>query len=126
MGIEGSGSGTMEGILADASSKSPPELVTSIVYDLPNRDCHAKASNGEICCTYKADGRSDYSVAGTCSEGLKEYKMEYIDQIAEVLREYDGKVPIVLVIEPDSLPNLTTNKVDPRCGNTATQAAYKN
>ena len=46
---------TASGILADASRQSPAPLVTFIVYDLPNRDCHAKASNGEICCTYNAD-----------------------------------------------------------------------
>jgi cellulose 1,4-beta-cellobiosidase len=31
----------------------------------------------------------------------------------------------VLVIEPDSLPNFVTNLADPRCGNPATTAAYK-
>ena len=30
-----------------------------------------------------------------------------------------------VVIEPDSLPNLATNLENPRCGNLATQAAYK-
>jgi len=34
-------------------------------------------------------------------------------------------VPIVLVIEPDSLPNLSTNQADPRCGNPATAKAYR-
>ena len=32
---------------------------------------------------------------------------------------------IVLVIEPDSLPNLATNAGNPSCGNTATTNAYK-
>ena len=41
-----------------------------------------------------------------------------------VLKEWEEKVPIVLVIEPDSLPNLASNLADPHCGNTATQAAY--
>ena len=27
-------------------------MVLFMIYDLPNRDCHAKASNGEICCKY--------------------------------------------------------------------------
>eukprot|EP00428_Durinskia_dybowskii_P019143 CAMPEP_0170221260 /NCGR_PEP_ID=MMETSP0116_2-20130129/10317_1 /TAXON_ID=400756 /ORGANISM="Durinskia baltica, Strain CSIRO CS-38" /LENGTH=238 /DNA_ID=CAMNT_0010471937 /DNA_START=68 /DNA_END=780 /DNA_ORIENTATION=+ len=106
--IEGTGTKSMEGILADAASRPNPELVTFIVYDLPNRDCHAKASNGEICCTYLADGRCDYSAAGMCESGIAEYKAEYIDKIVGVLQKYDGKVPIVLVIEPDSLPNLST------------------
>lgn len=71
--ISGANTTTAEGILADAAKQSPIPLVTFIVYDLPNRvcgatwpirmqtanvgralvslqDCHAKASNGEICC----------------------------------------------------------------------------
>ena len=124
--ITGSTTKSMEGILEDSASKAVPELVVFIVYDLPNRDCHAKASNGEICCKYKADGRCDYTDTSdrTCSAGLKEYKEEYIDQIGTVLKKYSGRVPIVLVIEPDSLPNLVTNTDDPRCGNSATKSAY--
>ena len=125
--ITGSTTDSMEGILEDALNKPVPELVVFIVYDLPNRDCHAKASNGEICCKYKVDGRCDYTDVsdGQCSAGLKEYKEEYIDQIAAVLAKYSSRVPIVLVIEPDSLPNLSTNQGDPRCGNSATKSAYK-
>ena len=125
--ITGSTTDSMEGILQDALSKPVPELVVFIVYDLPNRDCHAKASNGEICCKYKSDGRCDYTdvTDGQCRAGLKEYKEEYIDQIAAVLRKYSGQLPIVLVIEPDSLPNLSTNQDDVRCGNSATMSAYK-
>mmetsp|Transcript_68157 Transcript_68157/g.192569 ORF Transcript_68157/g.192569 Transcript_68157/m.192569 type:complete len:539 (-) Transcript_68157:230-1846(-) len=123
--ILGKGSNTMQGILQDAASKSPPQLVVFIVYDLPNRDCHAKASNGEICCTYKEDGSCDYIKAGDCSAGLDEYSSEYIDKIAGVLRHFEGLVPVVLVIEPDSLPNLSTNQADPRCGSSATMAAYR-
>jgi len=112
------------GILADALSKGG-QLVVFIVYDLPNRDCHAKASNGEICCTYNSDKTCNYDVGGDCSAGINEYKTEYIDPLASVLAQYSGKVPIVLIIEPDSLPNLATNTGDPHCGNSATQTAYK-
>ena len=124
--IFGSTTDSMEGILEDAASKPVPELVVFIVYDLPNRDCHAKASNGELCCSYKEDGRCDYLDVGdgSCRAGLKQYKEEYIDQIAAVLRQFSGRVPVVLVIEPDSLPNLSTNQADPRCGNDATKSAY--
>merc|ERR1712070_1312527 len=34
-------------------------------------------------------------------------------------------VPTVVIVEPDSLPNLATNLDNPRCGNEATQTAYK-
>lgn len=122
--IRGSNTTTVEGILNDASRKSPPHLVVFIVYDLPNRDCHAKASNGEICCYYNDDRTCDYNKAGDCAEGLKEYKTTYIDPLVKVFKNFSKKVPIRLVIEPDSLPNLATNMQDPHCGNSATVAAY--
>jgi cellulose 1,4-beta-cellobiosidase len=122
--ITGTGTDTVEGILADAASKSPVPLVVFIVYDLPNRDCHAKASNGEICCTANADGTCDYNAGGDCSAGINTYKTKYIDPLVAVFKKY-SQVPIVAVIEPDSLPNLATNQADPHCGNSATSNAYK-
>eukprot|EP00040_Diaphanoeca_grandis_P005250 m.32023 g.32023 ORF g.32023 m.32023 type:complete len:504 (-) comp16568_c1_seq1:24-1535(-) len=116
---------TAAGILADAMQQSPVPLVTLIVYDLPNRDCHAHASNGEICCTSNSDGTCNYLAAGDCSDGITEYKNEYIKPLATVLASFCGKVPIALIIEPDSLPNLATNMADPRCGNAGTVAAYE-
>lgn len=116
---------TAAGILKDAAGMRPVPLVTLIVYDLPNRDCHAKASNGEICCTYNADGTCDYLAAGECEDGLSEYMTTYIDQLAVSIKEYCGKVPMAFVIEPDSLPNLVTNMDDPKCGSAATSAAYR-
>ena len=92
--ISGNGTDSAEGILADAASKSPVPLVTLIVYDLPNRDCKAKASNGEICCTKNADGTCDYNAGGDCADGLAEYKGEYIDPLVAVLKKYEGKVPV--------------------------------
>ena len=123
--ITGNSTDSLEGILADAASKSTPPLCVFIVYDLPNRDCHAKASNGEICCTANEDGTCDYDASGDCADGLSDYETNYIDPFASVLSKYDGIVPIVLIIEPDSLPNLATNMGDAHCGNTATVTAYK-
>eukprot|EP00732_Lithocolla_globosa_P003977 Lithocolla_globosa_v1_NODE_3426_length_1673_cov_201.509271.p1 type:complete len:475 gc:universal NODE_3426_length_1673_cov_201.509271:1618-194(-) len=118
------GTDSVSGILADAASMNPIPLIELIVYDLPNRDCNARASNGEICCTYLPDGRCDYSAGGQCESGLNEYRSEYIDPFVAAIREYP-QVPVVLLIEPDSLPNLVTNTGNVACGNTATQAAYK-
>lgn len=42
-----------------------------------------------------------------------------------ILNKYHNSVEIVLVIEPDSLPNLVTNGGDPHCGSTATNLAYR-
>jgi cellulose 1,4-beta-cellobiosidase len=122
--IKGTGTKTVEGILKDAASKSPVPLVVFIVYDLPNRDCHAKASNGEICCNPNADGTCNYDQGGDCAQGIATYKTKYIDPLVAVFKEYPN-VPIVAVIEPDSLPNLATNQADPHCGNSATETAYK-
>jgi len=116
---------TVEGILEDAARCDPPHLVTFIVYDLPNRDCWALASNGEICCHNGTDvGRTKCEMGSNgfykehpgemCRGGLTEYKQTYIDPFVDVVKAYDGKVPIVLVIEPDSLPNMITNMRDSR------------
>ena len=81
----------------DAAKQNPPPLCVFMVYDLPNRDCHALASNGEICCAYKGDGTCDYDNSGDCSDGLAEYRTTYIDPFAEVserqgLLEFDRGV----------------------------------
>lgn len=77
-----------------------------VVYDLPDRDCAALASNGE------------YSIA---NGGVAKYKA-YIDAIVKVLNKYPN-IRKLLVVEPDSLANLVTNQqAFPKCGNAA--AAY--
>jgi cellulose 1,4-beta-cellobiosidase len=68
-------------------------LTVFVVYDLPGRDCHALASNGELLAN-----DSDWA----------RYKTEYIDVIEEKLKTYKSQ-PVVLIIEPDSLANLVTN-----------------
>ncbi len=113
--------------LADASalakSSGKKYLVQIVVYDLPDRDCAALASNGE------------FSIA---DDGLNKYK-DYIDQIVaqvsskyhyvEVVRcsesqftEYPD-VRVVAVVEPDSLANLVTNLSVAKCN--GAQTAYK-
>lgn len=123
--VQGNDTRSVEGILSDAASKVPPEMVVLIMYDLPNRDCNAHASHGEICCTKMEHGRCDYGVWSECAEGLAEYRSEYVDPFVQVLARYKGKVPVVVIVEPDSLPNLATNTAKPHCGNSATQNAYR-
>merc|ERR1712061_822157 len=113
-----------QGILADAAAKSPPELVVLIWYDFPNRDCAAAASMGEICCAYLPNGRCDWGNGGDCAEGINEYKTTYVDPFIEVLVEYRGRVPVVIVYEPDSLPNFATNLGVPNCAAVETRNAY--
>jgi len=117
--LRGTDTTSLEGILTDATAKG--HMVTLIAYDLPNRDCAAHASNGEICCKYNADGTCDYGYSGSCDAGLNEYKTEYIDVFAEILSRFEGRVDMAVVIEPDSLPNLATNlESHPHCVNSQT------
>merc|ERR1712190_313879 len=76
------------------------------------------------CCTKKTDGTCDYDTQGDCADGIAEYKSEYVDPFVSVLGKYSS-VPVVVIMEPDSLPNLASNLAHPHCGNTATQASYK-
>jgi hypothetical protein len=46
-----------------------------------------------------------------------------VDSFVGVLEQY-STVPVAVVIEPDSLPNLATNLGDSKCGSSATQTAY--
>jgi len=122
--ITGNTTRTVEGILADAASKSPAELVVLIWYDFPNRDCAAAASMGEICCAYLPNGRCDWGNGGDCAAGIEEYKTTYVDPFVQVLVEYKGRVPVVIVYEPDSLPNFATNLGRPNCAALETRNAY--
>ncbi|HEV2989637.1 MAG TPA: glycoside hydrolase family 6 protein [Candidatus Angelobacter sp.] len=79
-----------------------PIVVTLVIYDLPDRDCAARASNGEL------------SIAANPPtqplDGLTTYEQQYIDVIAGILKNPNfANIRFVLVIEPDSLPNLVTN-----------------
>ncbi|WP_428241259.1 glycoside hydrolase family 6 protein [Gynuella sp.] len=76
-------------------------LFMFVVYDLPNRDCKALASNGELLIS---------------EGGMARYKAEYIDPIAEILADPAYKdIRIVAIVEIDSLPNLVTNLSVPAC-----------
>jgi cellulose 1,4-beta-cellobiosidase len=117
--LESTSLDSMNGILRDAGGK----LAVFVVYDLPNRDCAARSSNGEICCARNVDGTCNYRTVD-CSAGLREYREEYIDKIALIRAKYPS-TPVVFVIEPDSLPNLITNQGNPNCGAASTQQAYR-
>ncbi|KAK3325110.1 1, 4-beta cellobiohydrolase [Apodospora peruviana] len=99
--------GTLKDIrAANKAGANPPNAGLFVVYDLPDRDCAAAASNGE------------YSIA---NGGVANYKA-YIDAIRAKLIEYSD-IRIILVIEPDSLANLVTNTNVAKCSNAA--AAYR-
>lgn len=84
-----------------------PTLTVVVVYDLPNRDCAAEASAGEL---------------KVAQNGEERYKKEFIDPITAQLKAHPDQ-PIVIVLEPDSLGNLATNMSLPMCQEART--AYK-
>ena len=71
----------------NAAGASPPVAGTFIVYDLPDRDCAAAASNGE------------YSIA---NGGVANYKA-YIDAIKAQLTTYSD-VQVILIVGMCTIP----------------------
>jgi cellulose 1,4-beta-cellobiosidase len=99
----------------DAANGSAPLAIQVVIYDLPNRDCAALASNGELL---------------IAQNGLARYRTEYIDPIRSILsRSAYANLRIVLIVEPDSLPNLVTNvsgaQASQRCIEAQQTGAYR-
>ncbi|KAL2126786.1 hypothetical protein VTI74DRAFT_229 [Chaetomium olivicolor] len=92
----------LEPALADVPCNN---ILGLVIYDLPGRDCAAKASNGEL----------------KVGE-INRYKTEYIDKIVSILKAHPNTA-FALVIEPDSLPNLVTNSDLTTCQSSA--AGYR-
>jgi cellulose 1,4-beta-cellobiosidase len=92
------------------ASGSTPILVPIVVYDLPNRDCAALASNGELTIS---------------NNGLQYYEQDYINPIAQILTDFEHtNIRVIAVIEPDSLPNLVTNLSLANCAQANSSGAY--
>ena len=123
--IRGTTVDTMEGLLLN-NSRGAKQLVVLILYNLPNRDCNAMASNGEICCDGHGGAGSpcSHTSGGSCEAGLREYREEYIQPISEVLVRFHSSMPLILVLEPDSMGNVVTNTGSGGCTD-ATLAAYR-
>jgi cellulose 1,4-beta-cellobiosidase len=104
---------SLEGQLQDAlaaDSSGAPMIFPIVIYDLPDRDCAALASNGEL------------SIA---NNGLQYYEQDYINPIAQILSDYEHTdLRIVAVIEPDSLPNLVTNESVANCSAADSSGVY--
>jgi cellulose 1,4-beta-cellobiosidase len=84
-----------------------PVVTVFVVYDMPNRDCSAKSSAGELAVEDRGEER---------------YKAEFIDKIAAQFAAH-GSQRIVAILEPDSLPNIATNLNVPKCA--ASEQAYR-
>lgn len=91
----------LDNAVAQQQAAGVPLVFNLVIYDLPGRDCYALASNGELPAT---------------DAGLARYQSEYIDPIAALLSDSKyADLRIAATIEPDSLPNLTTNMSQPEC-----------
>lgn len=94
----------------DAALAQKANLIQVVVYDLPNRDCNALASNGELTIE---------------NNGFNRYKNEYVAPLAAIFADPKYKaLRIIAIIEPDSLPNLVTNMGVPKCAASAGAGGY--
>ena len=112
-GSDNSNRMSLQAQLANAVTKasgSTPIIVPIVIYDLPDRDCDALASNGEL------------SIA---NNGLQDYEQDYINPITQILTDYEHtNIRVEAVIEPDSLPNLVTNLSVANCAEANSSGAY--
>jgi cellulose 1,4-beta-cellobiosidase len=103
--------GQLKGWLDEAKKQQDasgtPTLTLVVVYDLPNRDCSAESSAGELLVSQNGEAR---------------YRTEFIDPITAQFKAHPDQ-PIVVVLEPDSLGNLATNMDLPKCQEA--RSAYK-
>jgi cellulase/cellobiase CelA1 len=91
----------LDAALAQQNASGSQVVFQMVVYDLPNRDCNALASNGEL---------------KISTGGMTRYKGEYIDPMAAILKDAKyATLRVVALIEVDSLPNLITNLSVPKC-----------
>ncbi len=102
--------GHLDAAETQAASSSQPIVITIVIYDLPDRDCAALASNGEL---------------SVSNNGLALYKSQYIDPIAATLSQAKySNLRIAAIVEPDSLPNLVTNLSYAKCAEANSSGAY--
>jgi cellulose 1,4-beta-cellobiosidase len=97
----------LDDALQQQKAGGKPVVSLFVVYDMPNRDCNAEASAGELPAN---------------DEGEARYQREYIDVIAAAFAAHPDQ-RIAVVMEPDSLANLVTNIENPKCQ--AAEGIYK-
>lgn len=91
--------------LAELDGEIAPMTVVVIIYNLPDRDCAAFASGGQL---YEV-GKP--GVDHPELDGMRKYREDYLGVIVDIFNkkpEYK-KLRIVAMLEPDSYPNMITN-----------------
>lgn len=97
----------IEGARTAQAETGETQIVGLVLYNLPDRDCSAGESAGELVLS---------------ENGLERYKTEYIQPYAEKVSAATD-ITFAIVLEPDSLGNLVTNMNVEKCANAAD--AYK-
>jgi cellulose 1,4-beta-cellobiosidase len=81
---------------ARKSETGQDQVVGLVLYNLPDRDCSAGESSGEL---------------ESGNNGLARYKAEYVDVFASKVAE-GTDLTFAIVVEPDALPNVVTNAAE--------------
>ena len=90
---------TLDDALKQEAAGGKPVVPVFVVYNLPNRDCSAEGSRGEL-------------FVDKGGEAL--YQTQFIDVIAAAFAAHPTQ-KVAVILEPDSLPNIVTNSVVPTC-----------
>jgi cellulose 1,4-beta-cellobiosidase len=99
----------------DAALAQNANLVTVVLYNLPNRNCGRITSPGIVL-------HGELQVA---NGGLNIYKSQYVDAIFNVLANPAyANLRVVVIVEPDSLPNLVYNLQQFPCNEVHTSGVY--
>ncbi|WP_347331664.1 glycoside hydrolase family 6 protein [Marinimicrobium locisalis] len=90
---------------AERDGEKSPMTIVVIIYNLPDRDCAAFASSGQL---YEV-GKP--GVEHPVLEGIRRYREEYLGVIIDTFnKKHEYKdLRIVAMLEPDSYPNMITN-----------------
>jgi cellulose 1,4-beta-cellobiosidase len=94
--------GALDAAKAEQAKTGKAVSTVFVVYDLPQRDCAALSSAGELTLATK-----------------DKYKSDFIDPIAAALASHKDQ-PITLILEPDSLGNIVTNQNIKKCADAKT------
>lgn len=79
------------------------QVVGLVLYNLPDRDCSAGESAGEL---------------SLAENGLERYRLEFVDPFAQKVKEASD-LTFAIVLEPDAVGNIVTNQGIEFCANAA-------